>query len=266
LFKLAGNDSDTQAMRQNAKRQERPAPQPRKQAGSVATSEAAFSPAKLSRQTLNDQIYVRLKEAIMAGGLLPGTVLTIRELAESFGVSMMPVREALSRLIAEKALILQPNRSVAVPVITPERFRQITRVRLLLEGTAAREGAERISRRSIAELERLNETMEKAGPGEPKKFLDINRRFHFTLYWASGEEIMVDMIESLWMQSGPLLNYLLRAAAARDTNLEMHHRELIAALGKGDARGAEEAIRADIQSAADYILPLIVGDRESELG
>lgn len=247
---------DSEGMTQAGKRQDREEPAKR----ADAPPEPSFTPVKLSRQTLNDQIYSRLKEAIMSGGLLPGTVLTIRELADSFGVSMMPVREALSRLIAEKVLILQPNRSVAVPVVSLEKFRQITRIRLMLEGTAAREGARQITHKEIAELERLNEIMEKIGPGEAKKFLDLNRRFHFTLYRACGDEVMVNMIESLWLQSGPTLNYLLRAAAARGNNLEHFHRELMKALREGDEARAEQAILGDIDSASRTILPMIEGD------
>ena len=224
---------------------------------SVGPGGNVFAPGKLSRQTLNDQVYDGLKDAIMSGSLLPGTVLTIRDLARSFGVSMMPVREALSRLIAEKVLTFRPNRSVAVPVLTRGRFGQITKVRLLLEGAAAREGAMLISKSAVSEMEHLNAQMEASGPTEPKTFLDLNRRFHFTLYRAADQDVLVAIIESLWMQSGPILNYVLRGAEERNTRPEVHHRKLIGALKSRDADAAEAAIRADLESAAATIMPMM---------
>src|SRR4029079_19557081 len=95
----------------------------------IIVAEREFAPSKLTRETLNEKVYEGLKEAIIGGRLVPGKVLTIREVAELFGVSMMPVREALSRLVAEQALSLKPNRSVAVPLITADHFRQITQMR-----------------------------------------------------------------------------------------------------------------------------------------
>ena len=96
---------------------------------------------KLQRNTLNEAVYQQLKQALMSGRIAPGSTMTIRSLASCFGVSLMPVREALRRLVAEHVLVLQPNRSVALPVITRERFREITRIRTSLEGLAVEEAA-----------------------------------------------------------------------------------------------------------------------------
>src|SRR5262245_21196794 len=106
---------------------------------------------KLQRNTLNEEVYHQLKQALMAGRIMPGSIMTIRSLAKSFGISPMPVREALRRLVAEHVLVLLPNRSVSLPIITRERFREITRIRTSLEGLAAEEatplvGAEALRR------------------------------------------------------------------------------------------------------------------------
>ena len=231
--------------------------EPPKGARRSGTDEETFAPVKLTRHTLNDQVYDGLKEAVMSGSLYPGKVLTIRELATSFGVSVMPVREALSRLIAEKAVVFRPNRSVAVPVLTPDRFRQITKIRLLLENMAVREGAPHLGESDIARLDRINAKLEAIGPSERKTFLELNRQFHFTVYAASGQDYLIGMIESLWLQIGPLLNFILQGLSSSGPTPQVYHRELVAALRKRDAEAAGRAVQADIQDAADFIVQFL---------
>src|SRR5262249_30190259 len=92
--------------------------------------------AKLEHQRLNDRAYSALKKGLISGQFKPGQVLTIRQLACSYGISATPVREALQRLIAERSLELRSNRSIGVPILTSETFIELRRVRCLLEGMA----------------------------------------------------------------------------------------------------------------------------------
>jgi DNA-binding GntR family transcriptional regulator len=230
--------------------------------GSTVQGQSAFEPQKLTRLTLNEQVHAQLKRAIMSGTLLPGRVLTIRELAGLFGVSMMPVREALGRLIAEHALILKPNRSVAIPLLTSERFAQITKVRLLIEGAATKDGAAVISEQEIAELSKLNAEMEKIGRQNREAYFELNRKFHFLIYSASGQDYLLDLIESLWLQIGPILSSVLQDIDTKPGEREKHHHELIVALHKRDAAGAQRAIVADIEDAAEQIVSVIRAQEE----
>src|ERR1044072_3721408 len=75
---------------------------------------------KLQRNTLNEEVYEQLKHALMTGRIAPGSTMTIRSLAKSFGISPMPVREALRRLVGEHVLVLLPNRSDSLPIIGSE--------------------------------------------------------------------------------------------------------------------------------------------------
>ena len=74
-----------------------------------AEADSMFDVPKLSRSTLNEEVYEQLKQALMSGKITPGSTMTIRSLASSFGISVMPVREALRRLVAEHVLILLPT-------------------------------------------------------------------------------------------------------------------------------------------------------------
>lgn len=205
-----------------------------------------FALPRLHRATLNDEVYHELKRAISAGAIEPGQAITIRALAASFGISLMPVREALNRLVAEHVLVQLPNRSVALPRIGRERFREITRIRVALEGLAAEEACPRISPAEIEQLERLNQRIESTD-SVPEALAD-NREFHFTLYRASAMPTLVALIETHWLQAGPLLQIAMRELVLK-RRLE-RHRRLLQALRKRDAAAARAAITADLEEAA----------------
>ncbi|MDB5511432.1 MAG: GntR family transcriptional regulator, partial [Enterovirga sp.] len=101
---------------------------------------------RLERVTLGDRVYDELRELIIGGELAPGDKLSLRSVAETLGVSIMPVREAVSRLVADEALEVLPNRAVTIPVMTRAKFRELTRIRLVIECFAAEQAA--LSRRA----------------------------------------------------------------------------------------------------------------------
>ena len=213
---------------------------------------------RLQRATLNEEVYAELRRAIMAGAVEPGRSMTIRSLAAAFGVSLMPVREALGRLVAERALELLPNRSVTVPVLDQARFREITRIRVPLERMAAEEGAKRLDRQARDRLAQWNARMEVPAVASDAEALELNRQIHFTLYAASGMPTLMGMIEGLWLQIGPLLNLHMRRLTSDRADLaQVHHRAMLAALARGDAEAAGGAIVADIETAARTIEPCL---------
>src|SRR6202048_1521188 len=95
----------------------------------------------LDRQTLGERAYVQLAELLISGRLAPGEKLSLRAAADVLGVSIMPVREAVSRLVADKALEVTPNRAVRVPLMSAAQFRDLTKVRIAIEGHAAAQAA-----------------------------------------------------------------------------------------------------------------------------
>ena len=91
----------------------------------------------IERRTLGDAAYLHLRELLMSGRVGPGERLSLRSLAGALGVSMMPVREAVTRLVADRALEVTPNRAVRVPVMTATQFREMAAIRVEIEGFAA---------------------------------------------------------------------------------------------------------------------------------
>jgi len=208
-----------------------------------------FQVSKLERETLHDRAYLELKKAIMSGAIRPGATITIRAMATALGTSPMPVREALRRLVAERALEMLPTRSVTLPLMTAERFDEISRLRIALEGLATEAGAQHLSREALRRLQQAHTEMNRMkNVGE---YLAKNQEFHFTLYQAAGMPVALQMIESLWLQAGPLLNLAIGEYGFEGA--QDHHRELLDQLAKHNAKGARSAIEADITDAARII-------------
>lgn len=219
-----------------------------------------FDLPKLTRSTLNDEVYDTLRDALIQGKIAPGSTMTIRSLADSFGTSMMPVREALRRLVAEHILVLLPNRSVALPVFTPEKFEEITRIRLSLEGLASEEGARRITPDKIDYMEQMTALMEREDNFGTSASLGWNREFHFTLYRASNMPRLVAMIEGLWLQIGPLLILPVTEIRHRRPAAWDHHNTATAALRAGRPARVRQAIINDIEEAARTIAQRLSAD------
>jgi DNA-binding GntR family transcriptional regulator len=219
----------------------------------IALAETGFDVPKLSRSTLNEEVYEELKQALISGKIAPGSTMTIRSLAQSFGISIMPVREALRRLVAEHVLVLLPNRSVALPVFTADRFHEITRIRTALEGLASEEGARRIAAGDTDRMAHMTALMEKSAKASPADVLEWNREFHFTLYRASGMPTLVKMIESLWLQVGPLLNLQQQVFAEKKITVYVHHHRALAGLKTKKSDEVRAAIVGDIEDAAKII-------------
>jgi DNA-binding GntR family transcriptional regulator len=215
--------------------------------------ELGLAMPKLQRNTLNEEVYQQLKQALMSGRIAPGSTMTIRSLAGSFGISSMPVREALRRLVAEHVLVLLPNRSVSLPIITRERFHEITRIRTSLEGLAAEEAAPLIGAKEIRMMSALNDEMERPGATRRPDYLVKNREFHFCLYQSSLLPTLVKIIEALWLQIGPLLTIQQGKFVSEESFPQLHHRRLLKALKERDSAQARAAVIGDIEDAAKII-------------
>ena len=105
------------------------------------------------RDTLQDHVYRQLCELILNGEIAPGQLITIQSLADAFGVSAMPVREALQRLTAARVLTVISSRSIGIPPLTAERLADLRRVRLEVESLAAIWATPNIAAAEIARLE-----------------------------------------------------------------------------------------------------------------
>lgn len=216
----------------------------------AAAATAMYRP--VARDTVQDQVHRQLKELILNGEIEPGSTVTIQGLADAFGVSAMPVREALHRLSAAGALTVLAGRSVGIPPLSVERLHDLRRVRVEIEGLAAEWAAARTDAALLARLDALIAEMESSTrEADRRSFVPANREFHFAVYRAAGSESLMAVIEPLWLQIGPYLALLRGSGNWRMANRQ--HRLIREALARGDGQAARRALRADIEEAATIL-------------
>lgn len=206
----------------------------------------------ISKKPEHETIYLRVKEMILFGEVVPGQPVTIHGLAESIGTGVTPAREAIRRLTAEGALVTLENRRIAVPAMTAHRLQQIELVRLTVEPELAEAAVARCDPNDINELERLDDQVDQAiQRGDIHGYLEANYRFHFHLYRLADAQILHRIAETLWLRVGPSLRVVCGRYGT--ANLVDHHRAAIQALRQGDAQKTREAMTQDIRQGMGFI-------------
>lgn len=237
----------------------------------MPTPLAARDPAAAA--TVAMRVHVRLRELLMAGMLEPGQKVSLRTVAAMLGVSVQPVREAVSRLVADRALVVMPNRAVRVPLLTASQFRELTTIRLVVEGYAVERAAQHRTGRELAAIRRHDAAFRreyaKSSP-DTGQAIAHNQALHFTVYRAAALTELLPIIEGLWLRIGPVLNFYLRGegSQARIGRSERCHAHLVAAIARRDADAARRALASDIASAARHIEArgVLLRDDPSEQG
>lgn len=209
--------------------------------------------ARLDPVKLRENAYFALRDAFTRGAFAPGDTLSLRGLAGQLGVSMTPVREAVRRLVAEGALVDTPSRTLMVPAFDARRAADLMAARLALEHLVLDQAMDRID---AAGIDALAAILSRARDG-PANLPDLiaNHDFHFTLYRHSGSEVLVPVIEALWLQYGAYLNLIINRPSAGLIEEHSHHHEIVAALRRGDRAAAHAALHADITRSFGFLIP-----------
>ncbi len=201
---------------------------------------------------VHEQVYRQLRERILFGGFLPGKAVTLRGLADELGVSAMPVREAVRRLIAENALELHGNRRVSVPDVTQVVVDEIWSARRLLEVELAASALGHLSDKDIVVLEEIDQQIDVAlQTGDVEGYMRGYYEFHFYLYSKSGSEILIKLVKNLWVQFGPFLRLIYGRSGT--ANLEDQHKQALEALKKRDQSALKIALEEDISQGMGFI-------------
>jgi DNA-binding GntR family transcriptional regulator len=218
----------------------------------------ASAPLANARPTLAAHVVGRLRGLLIEGVLSPGEKVSLRTVADRLGVSMTPVREAVAQLIADRALEVLPNRAVRVPVMSLRQFRELTAIRIAIEGFATERAARERTAADLAALHRHDAAFRRqCGRRQPDPVVAVraNAAFHFAVYAAAGLPTLLPIIQGLWLRVGPVLNLDMRSSAARLVmgGAERCHADLLAAIEHRRARTARAALTRDIRHAAAYI-------------
>lgn len=210
---------------------------------------------RIERETVQERVYAALRDRLMRGGFEPGQKLKIAELASAFGTSAMPVREALNRLAAERAVEYLPNRSVRVPALSKEALQDLMETRFAVEGLAVARAASGMTDATLARLRQLIEAQSETDAEHVSEgSAEQNRAFHFAIYRQSGSTVLLPIIESLWLQFGPYLRVASERFDGREGRGTNFHVKIVDALGRGDGPTARAALESDIGRAFDLVM------------
>lgn len=210
----------------------------------------------LAMTSAADDISERLEMEIIEGKLKPGTRLEEPALAERFGVSRTPVREALQRLSASGLVELKPRRGTQVGNPSIRRIVEMFEVMAELEAVCARLCARRVTPELITKLRNWLDRCEIAAEsGDVSAYYDANHSFHNEIYRGSGNGFLCEQAEALHLRLTPFRRQQLRVPRRLRQSFT-EHAEIIAAIEAGDEKKAESAQRSHI---------VIQGERFSDL-
>jgi len=149
-------------------------------------------------QTLREKILETIREAILSGALKPGEKVAEPELAERFGISRTPIREAFRQLESEGYLTVIPRKGAVVAELSEREVEEFYAIKSVLEGYAARMAAEKLSDKELERLESINERLEQlAAQGDVKNFFKVHNEFHDLFIKAAGNEKLHELIGQL---------------------------------------------------------------------
>lgn len=204
---------------------------------------------------LEEQVYRRLRQALVAGVFAPGDKLSIRRIAEALGTSPMPARTALRRLAIEQAVDVLPSGTAIVPRLTRPAFLELSTIRATLEPLAIRLAAPRLNGATLRTLEGLLAEHDAArSAGKPENLLQVDREFLFTLYRLADAPMLLGMIEALWLRRGPLFWEARWILVSRPRDKGHRHGPMLEALRQGEAAVAASELEAEINEATMLLL------------
>lgn len=200
-------------------------------------------------QSRTNYVVERLKNDLADGVLRPGQALRQVQIAERYGVSVTPVREALRILEADGAITYSPHRGATVRDVDAETAADLYRLRASVESLATQIAVERLTPQRLAAIEAAHADLREAkAAGERGADLSrLNRRLHFTIY-EGGSPLVLDHIRTLWTRFPETVTIWNTARNARA--LDADHAKIIKAVRKGDAGQAAALMSAHIQHAA----------------
>jgi DNA-binding GntR family transcriptional regulator len=212
-------------------------------------------PSPEADESLVDEIAANIRARIMSGEFAIGTPLRQAALAEEFGVSRTPIREALRQLQNGGLIEVLPNRGAVIRVPTPWEVREAYEVRAELEGMAARRAAERITRAQLRTLSGSNEVLRGAlNEGGSSDTQAANDSFHTIICAAAGNEWLTAMVARINESFPRNVSSLALAGNERHRQENVaEHDAIIAAFEAGDATLARDAMHVHIMSAGEYL-------------
>lgn len=195
-----------------------------------------------------------LRSDIQSGRRPPGTRLRQATVAEEFGVSTTPVREAFVQLQREGLVRIEPHRGAIVRQPSLREVEETYEIRGRLESLATLRAVERADGDLVSELQDVVDAIDRAE--DSKEYLELNKAFHLRLYQQADRPQLLEMIETLRDASSAYLNlYLTEWPPAAEINEQ--HRRILAAVKAQDAEKASQLMEAHLERTVNSIRPFL---------
>ena len=208
-------------------------------------------------QTLREKILESIREAILKGQLKPGEKVAEPELAERFGISRTPIREAFRQLESEGYLTVIPRKGAVVAELSEQDIEEFYAIKSVLEGFAARMAALKMTDKDIEKLETINQKLEQlARQGDVKSFFRVHNEFHELFIRAAGNEKLTELIDQLVMK----FNRSRMASLALPGRMEIsvnEHRKIIQAFRERDSEQADNLVKKTAAYGAQVLIQSI---------
>jgi DNA-binding GntR family transcriptional regulator len=209
--------------------------------------------------TAQEAVLAELRVAIVSGELRPGEQVLQDSLAERFGVSRVPLREALKILEGEGQVTYRPHRGYFVAELDIDDLREVYRIRDLLESEAVRVAVPRITDEEVAALARSLDDVEQASAsGDLTTMTAANRRFHFGLIEAAHMPRLMKLVRVLW-DATDVYRSLYYAESKHRKAVHDEHRQVLDAVRQGDAEEAVTLLRRHRQRAVETLAQVLPG-------
>jgi DNA-binding GntR family transcriptional regulator len=201
------------------------------------------SPALMERRSMSEHIAISLRDAIRSGALPDGTELNQMSLAAHYGVSRVPVREAMLQLQAEGWITNRLHQRAVVRGISSDRIAEMLEIRTTLECSLIERAIPKMTEHTLSRLEDLCNTMEKSADHDA--WLAANAEFHRVLYEGANRPATLELLEQLQSQIERYVRTHGRDIA-RERDAMAEHRDIIANVRAGSAESSQRLLRLHI--------------------
>jgi DNA-binding GntR family transcriptional regulator len=208
----------------------------------------------MQHETMSGRVERAIRRDIVSGVLAPGDRLRVAELSTRYGVSHIPVREALRQLEGDRLVVIDPHKGAILRGVTPKFVRDMHDTRAALETLLVRNAAERITPQGAEELAQLADAYEQAAAsGKAAAMVEANLNLHRRIAVLADNPVAADIMEQGW-ELVVSIRQRYGFGASRIAAIIDQHRRLVEAIGSGDPNTAVQIAMEHCLDARDDLL------------
>lgn len=206
--------------------------------------------------TLKNRIYADLRRSIIMGHRHPGDKINVREIAESYGTSITPIRDALQMLHQEGLVTIRPHSGYLVTRLTLKQLRDLLELREILELAAVRRAAVRVSDDEVEEMERVYAGYTGDDDESYARYTAENRHFHCLIAKATGNQELTEMLGNVHDR---LARFMVMRRAGQ--SMQQSHAQIIEALRARDPEAACQALADELADTRSVVLDQVIEEQ-----